>query len=143
VDLLRYLPGITIGQNGSPGGVASMFIRGGDSNFNLVQIDGVPVNAVGGGFDFSFIPTDWLERVEVIEGAQSAVYGAYANSGVVNFVTRSASDSPEIDVLAEGGTYQEHRFAIGASGTLAGFGVAAFASQLGGQRSGCQQRLPQ
>ena len=131
VDLLRYLPGITIGQSGSPGGVASMFIRGGDSNFTLVQIDGVPVNAVGGGFDFSFIPTDFLDRVEVIEGAQSSVYGAYANSGVVNFVTRAASDSPEIDVLAEGGTYQEHRFAIGASGTLAGFGVAAFASQLG------------
>jgi outer membrane receptor protein involved in Fe transport len=131
VDLLRYLPGITIGQTGSPGGVADMFIRGGDSNFTLVQIDGVPVNSVGGGFDFSFIPTDWLERVEVIEGAQSSVYGAYANSGVVNFVTRAASDSPEIDVIAEGGTYQEHRLAIGASGTLAGFGVAAFASQLG------------
>jgi outer membrane cobalamin receptor len=131
VDLLRYLPGVTIGQTGSPGGAASMFIRGGDYNFNLVQIDGVPVNSVGGAFDFSFIPTDWLERVEVIEGAQSSVYGAYANSGVVNFVTRAASDSPEIDVLAEGGTYGEHRFAIGASGTLAGFGVAVFASQFG------------
>jgi len=131
VDLLRYLPGVTIGQTGSPGGAASMFIRGGDYNFNLVQIDGVPVNSVGGAFDFSFIPTDSLERVEVIEGAQSSVYGAYANSGVVNFVTRAASDSPEIDVLAEGGTYGEHRFAIGASGTLAGFGVAAYASQFG------------
>src|SRR5580700_7112631 len=98
VDLLRYLPGVTIGQTGSPGGAASMFIRGGDYNFNLVQIDGVPVNSVGGAFDFSFIPTDWLERVEV---------------------------------LAEGGTYGEHRFAIGASGTLAGFGVAVFASQFG------------
>jgi outer membrane cobalamin receptor len=131
VDLLRYMPGITIGQTGSPGGAASMFIRGGDYNFTLVQIDGVPVNSVGGAFDFAHIPTDWLERVEVIEGAQSSVYGAYANSGVVNFVTRAASDWPEIEVLAEGGTYGEHRFAIGASGTVAGFGVAAFASQLG------------
>ena len=131
VDLLRYLPGIVIGQNGSPGGVASMFIRGGDYNFNLVEIDGVPVNSFGGAFDFAHIPTDWLERVEVVEGAQSAVYGAYANSGVVNFVTRAASDSPEIDVLAEGGTYQEHRFALGASGTLAGFGMAASLSQFG------------
>jgi outer membrane receptor protein involved in Fe transport len=131
VDLLRYLPGITVGQTGSPGGVADVFIRGGDYNFNLVQIDGVPVNSVGGAFDFAHIPTDWLDRVEVIEGAQSSVYGAYANSGVINFVTRAASDTPEIDVLAEGGTYEEHRFAIGVSGTLAGFGVAAFASQLG------------
>jgi outer membrane receptor protein involved in Fe transport len=131
VDLLRYLPGIVIGQTGSPGGVADMFIRGGDYNFNLVQIDGVPVNSFGGSFDFAHIPTDWLERVEVIEGAQSSVYGAYANSGVVNFVTRAAADSPQIEVLAEGGTYGEHRFALGASGTVAGFGVAAFASQFG------------
>jgi len=130
VDLLRYLPGITIGQNGSPGAVADMFIRGGNYNFNLVQIDGVPVNSFGGAYDFAHIPTDWLERVEVIEGAQSSVYGAYANSGVVNFVTRSAADSPQFEVLAEGGTYEERRFALGASGTLAGFGVAAFASQL-------------
>ncbi len=131
VDLLRYMPGITIAQTGSPGGVADMFIRGGNYNFNLVQIDGVPVNSFGGAFDFAHIPTDWLERVEVIEGPQSAVYGAYANSGVVNFVTRAAQDEPYLDVLAEGGTYQEHRLAIGAAGTLAGFGVAAFASQLG------------
>jgi len=130
IDLLRYLPGIVVGQNGSPGGVASLFVRGGNSNFNLVQIDGATVNAFGGGFDFAHIPTDWLERVEVIEGAQSSVYGAYANSDVINFVTRSAGDSPRLDVIAEGGTYQEHRLAIGASGTLAGFGIAAFASQL-------------
>jgi outer membrane cobalamin receptor len=131
VDLLRYLPGITIAQSGGTGAVADMFIRGGNYNFNMVQIDGVPVNMFGGAFDFAHTPTDWLERVEVIEGPQSAVYGAYANSGVINLVTRSADDSPYLDLLAEGGTYQEHRFAIGASGTLAGFGLAAFASQLG------------
>ena len=133
VDLLRYLAGLTINQNSSPGGAASMFVRGGNSNFTLVQIDGVPVNAFGGGFDFAHIPTDWLERIEVIEGAQSAVYGAYANSGVVNFITRSAEDSPHLDLLAEGGTYQERRFAIGAAGTLAGFGLAGFASRLDDQ----------
>src|SRR5579862_3463253 len=131
VDLLRYMPGITIAQNSSPGGVSDLFIRGGNSNFNLVEIDGVPVNSFGGAFDFAHIPTDWLERVEVIEGAQSAVYGAYANSGVVNFVTRPAQESPALEVLAEGGTYQEHRLALGAAGTVAGFGIAAFASQLG------------
>ncbi len=131
VDLLRYLPGIVIGQTGSPGGVADVFIRGGDYNFNLVQIDGVPVNSFGGSFDFAHIPTHWLDRVEVIEGAQSAVYGAYANSGVVNFVTRAAGATPEIEALAEGGTYQEHRFALGASGTIGGFGIAAYASQFG------------
>jgi outer membrane receptor protein involved in Fe transport len=131
VDLLRYMPGITIAQTGSPGGAADMFIRGGNYNFNLVQIDGVPVNSFGGAFDFAHIPTDWLERVEVIEGPQSAVYGAYANSGVVNFVTRAAQDEPYLDVLAEGGTYAEHRLAIGGAFTVGGFGVSAFASQMG------------
>ena len=131
VDLLRYLPGITIGQNGSPGAVADMFIRGGDYNFTQVQIDGVPVNMFGGSFDFAHVPTDWLERVEVIEGPQSAVYGAYANSGTVNFVTRSAGDEPYLDVLAEGGTYQQHRFALGGAGAFQGFGISAFVSQMG------------
>src|ERR1022692_928983 len=132
VDLLRYLPGITVAQTGSAGAVADLFIRGGNYNFNLVQIDGVPVNSFGGAFDFAHIPTDWLDRVEVIEGAQSSVYGAYANSGVVNLVTRSAADSPPLEVLAEGGTYRENRFAVGGAGTLAGFGVAAFVSPWAG-----------
>jgi len=130
VDLLRYLPGLVVSQNSAPGGVASLFIRGGDYNFNLVEIDGVTVNSFGGAFDFAHIPTDWLDRIEVIEGPQSAVYGAYANSGVVNFVTRAPEDMPHLELLAEGGTYQDHRFAASAAGTLAGFGVAAFASRL-------------
>src|ERR1039458_1560290 len=68
VDLLRYLPGITVAQTGSAGAVADLFIRGGNYNFNLVQIDGDPVNSFGGAFDFAHIPPDWLARVEVIEG---------------------------------------------------------------------------
>lgn len=130
IDLLRYLPGVAFAQTGSRGAQTGAFIRGGDSNYNLVQIDGVPVNGFGGAFDFAHIPTESLERVEVIRGPQSAIYGPYANSGVINFVTRSAEASPNIEVLAEGGTYQERRFGAGASGTVAGFGVSAFASRM-------------
>jgi outer membrane cobalamin receptor len=130
LELLRYLPGVAVGQSGGTGGQASLFIRGGNSNFNLVQIDGVTVNRFGGGFDFAHIPTDWLERIEVIRGPQSALYGAYANSGVVNLVPRSAENSPTLDVLAEGGSHQTRRFSAGSAGTLFGFGVAAFASRL-------------
>ena len=97
-----------------------------------MQIDGVTVNAFGGAFDFAHIPADWLERIEVVRGPQSAVYGAYANSGAVNLVTRAAPDSPAFDVLAEGGSYHERRFAAGAGGTVRGFGVSAWASQLDG-----------
>ena len=80
-DLLRYLPGLTLAQSGQRGSNTSLYLRGGDSNFTLVQIDGVTVNAFGGAFDFAHIPAEWLERVEVVRGPQSAVYGAYAISG--------------------------------------------------------------
>jgi outer membrane cobalamin receptor len=130
VDLLRYLPGMAISQTGFTGGLTSLYLRGGYDDFNLVEIDGIPVNSFGGGFDFAHIPAEELDRVEVIRGPESAVAGEYANSGVVNFVTREAGAAPNLDVLAEGGTYQEHRFGIAGGDTLAGFGIAFAASRL-------------
>ncbi|MGA2275531.1 MAG: TonB-dependent receptor [Bryobacteraceae bacterium] len=130
VDLLRYLPGIAISQTGFTGGLTSLYLRGGYDDFNLVEIDGIPVNSFGGGFDFAHIPAEELDRVEVIRGPESAVAGEYANSGVVNFVTREAGAAPNLDILAEGGTYQEHRFGIAGGDTLAGFGIAVAASRL-------------
>ena len=128
-DLMRYLPGVALNQTGAPGGVATLFLRGGYSDFSLVQIDGVPVNVFGGTFDFAHIPAEAIDHIEVIRGPQSAVYGPYANSGVIDFVTRRPGPEPELDLFAEGGTYHEHRFGITATGTLAGFGVAASASR--------------
>jgi outer membrane receptor protein involved in Fe transport len=132
LDLLRYLPGMAVNQSGPPGSVGTVFIRGGETNYSLIEIDGVPVNSFGGDINsvFPHIPTDALERIEVIRGPQSAVYGPYANSGVVNFVTRTADDSPRLDLLAEGGSHYERHFVIGGSGMLDGFGIAAFLSRL-------------
>jgi len=130
VDLLRYLPGMAVSQTGFTGGLTSLYLRGGYDDFNLVEIDGIPVNGFGGTFDFAHIPTEELDRVEVIRGPQSAVAGEYANSGVINFVTREAGAEPNLDLLAEGGTYQEHRVGIAGGATLAGFGIAAAASRL-------------
>ena len=132
-ELMRTLPGVIMAQSGGRGGVTSAFIRGGESTYALVTIDGVPVNsfAYGGGFDFAQVPTDFLERIELVRGAQSAVYGSYANSGVVNFVTRSAENGgTALDVIADGGSHGERRFAVSGSGTLAGFGIAASASRI-------------
>jgi outer membrane receptor protein involved in Fe transport len=129
-ELLRYLPGMAISQTGFTGGLTALYLRGGYDDFNLVEIDGVPVNSFGGGFDFAHIPAEALDRVEVIRGPQSAAAGEYANSGVVNFVTREAGASPNLDILSEGGTYGEHRFGIAGGDTLAGFGVAFAASRL-------------
>jgi outer membrane receptor protein involved in Fe transport len=127
MDLLRYIPGLVLNQTGFTGGVTGLYLRGGYPTFNLVEIDGVPVNAFGGNFDFSHIPAEALDRVEIARGPQSAVYGPYANSGAVNFVTRDPAAAANLDVVAEGGSYQEHRFGIGGGGQLAGFGIAASA----------------
>ena len=129
-DLLRYLPGVAITQAGQRGAAASLFLRGGDYNFTLVQIDGVTVNAFGGAFDFAHIPTDAVERIEVTRGPQSAVYGSYANTGAINIVTRAPQETPTFDVVAEGGTYHERRFALGSSGTYRGLGLSGWASRM-------------
>jgi outer membrane cobalamin receptor len=129
-DLLRQAPGVVVSQTGPTGGIAGLYIRGGEPEYNLVEIDGVPVNAFGGDFDFSHIPSEELDHVEVIRGPQSAIYGPYAVSGVVNFVTRDADAPVNLDVVAEGGAYQERRFGISGGGTLGGFGIVASASQM-------------
>lgn len=129
-DLLRVTPGVAVTQTGATGGVSGLSIRGGEAKYNLVQIDGVPVNVFGGNFDFAHIPSEALDRVEIARGAQSAIYGSYANSGAVNFVTRQPGAQPTLDVVAEGGTYRERRFAVSGGGQVAGFGVAVSASQM-------------
>ncbi|MEO8595210.1 MAG: TonB-dependent receptor [Candidatus Solibacter sp.] len=131
-DLLRYVPGVAFNQSGAAGGVTSLFMRGGNANLNLVQIDGVPVIGFGGGlgFDFAHIPSEAIDHVDVVRGAQSAVYGSYANSGVIDFVTRRPEAAPQLSLLAEGGSYWERRFGITGSGSVAGWGLLLSASRL-------------
>lgn len=132
VDLLRELPGLTFAQSGPRGSVASLFVRGGDSKYNLVELNGIPINSFyyGGLFDFSQIPSDFISEIDVARGPQSAVYGSYALSSVVNFVTRSPDNGPALDVLAEGGTHDENRFALSGSMLTHGWGLAGSLSSL-------------
>ena len=131
MDLLRYVPGVAFNQSGAPGGVTSLFLRGGNANLNLVEIDGVPVIGFGGGlgFDFAHIPSEAVDHIDVVRGAQSAVYGSYANSGVIDFVTRRPEAAPQLNLLAEGGSHNERRFAITGTGTVAGFGLLVSTSR--------------
>jgi len=130
MDLLRYLPGVQFSQTGAMGGLTGLYIRGGNDNFNLVEIDGVPVNSFGGAFDFAHIPTEALDHVEVVRGPESAVYGPYAISGVVDYETREAGSMPTLDVVAEGGSYDERRFGISGGALVDGFGLTASISRL-------------
>ncbi|WP_040523663.1 TonB-dependent receptor plug domain-containing protein [Aliiglaciecola lipolytica] len=101
LDLLDRLPNIVIAENGLAGGVSFVSIRGGESNFTLVMIDGVAVNdstnSRGGGFDFSQINPLSIERIEVYRGGISAIYGGEAISGVIHIITREQA-APAISV---------------------------------------------
>lgn len=90
-DVLQSVPGVLIEQQGGPGGLSVASIRGGESNYTLVMVDGVamndPGNSRGGAFDLNSINVDSIERIEVVRGPQSAIYGADAVAGVINIIT--------------------------------------------------------
>jgi len=87
IQILREQPGTSLIQTGSRGGTTSIFTRGGNSDMNLVLIDGMKVNQGGGFFDFSSITTAGIGRVEIVRGPQSALYGADAMTSVIQFFT--------------------------------------------------------
>ncbi|MGD1071975.1 MAG: TonB-dependent receptor [Bryobacteraceae bacterium] len=134
VDVLRAdVPGAVFSQSGYTGSVTDLFLRGGDSKYNLVLLNGIPINSFyyGGLFDFAQIPTDFIEEIDVVQGPQSAIYGSYALSSVVNLETRSPQNGPALDVVAEGGTHEENRFAISGSGKIwKDLGIAGSLSSL-------------
>jgi len=107
-DALRTVPGLDVIRSGGPGQQTSVFMRGTNSNHTLVLIDGVEVNdpsSPNGGFDFAFLQTDNIERIEVLRGAASAVYGSDAIGGVINVITKKGRGAPKLTASAEGGTY--------------------------------------
>ena len=90
-ELLRFEAGIDIGRNGGPGQATSMFLRGTESNHTLVLIDGVRINpSTIGGAAIQNISPDIIERVEIVKGARSALFGTDAIGGVINIITRRA-----------------------------------------------------
>ncbi|WJG09186.1 TonB-dependent receptor [Aliiglaciecola sp. LCG003] len=115
LDLLRRIPNIIIAENGAAGGIPFVSLRGGESNFTLVLIDGVavndPTNSRGGGFDFNQINPSAIDRIEVYRGGISAVYGGEAISGVIHIVTRSSAPQ---SIGVEFGTDEQ----LNASGTF-------------------------
>ncbi len=103
LDLLRDLPGLNTARTGGVGAQGSLFVRGGESRFARVFVDGVPVNQPGGAFDFgNAVPLEW-ERIELVRGAASSLYGSDALAGVVHFVSRRGQGDPSATLEAEGG----------------------------------------
>jgi len=110
-DLLRHVPGLGVQSTGREGSIASVFVRGGESDYNQVLIDGVRVNADGGAYDFSRVSAGEIDRVEVVRGAQSALYGSDAIGSVIQiFTKRGAPDSgPRLAGSVEAGSFGTSR----------------------------------
>ena len=120
VDLLRGVPGLAVSQQGGPGKFAQVRVRGAEANQVLVVIDGIEVNDLtrADDFDFSTLTTSDLERIEIVRGPQSALWGSDALAGVINIVTKSAGRPFEASVSGEGGSFGTRQFsgAVGHSG---------------------------
>ena len=104
-EALRYVPGAAVTGSGAVGAVTALFLRGGESRYTKVLVDGVAVNAVGGYFDFSHLTTDNVDRIEIVRGPGSVVYGADAMTGVVHVFTRKGEGVPSLEAEVRGGSY--------------------------------------
>jgi outer membrane cobalamin receptor len=121
--LLGTLPGVAVARTGGIGLQGSAFVRGGESRFARILVDGVPVNEPGGAFNFgSLLPLE-LERVEVVRGAASSLYGTDALAGVIQLVTRrpGRDEGPGVHAEAEGGSFAWKRGGAGTSGRAGRF----------------------
>jgi vitamin B12 transporter len=102
-DVLRYQAGLDIGRSGGPGQPLSLFIRGANSDQSIIMIDGVRINAgTIGGAPLENLAPELFDRIEIVEGPRSAIYGTDAIGGVVNLITRTGGPSGADAMLAYG-----------------------------------------
>ena len=131
-DAVRTVPGADVVTTNAYGSQTSLFLRGGESDYVKVLIDGVPQNAPGGAYDFANLTTDNVERIEVVRGPASVLYGSDAVTGVVQIFTRDGRGPVRGTVAWSGGTYGSSALdaTLAAGGARAGYsvGVSRFAS---------------
>lgn len=112
LDAIASAPGVTVNQNGAYGGLATVRIRGAATDQTLVLLDGVPLGdttAVGGGFDFSILDPADIERIEILNGPQSTLWGSDAIGGVINIITKRAEAGAGARLFAEAGSFKTYR----------------------------------
>ncbi len=120
-DLLRYVEGAYVQSMGGPGRTTNLRIRGLDSRWVMVMVDGMEVNdpiSIGGAFDLSSLSVDDVERIEVIRGPESPLYGSDAMAGVVNVITRTGESKPSFSLSGYTGSMDTWQTRFSSSGKL-------------------------
>jgi vitamin B12 transporter len=130
-DALRQVPGLSVVQTGVAGQLTSVFTRGLRSEHTQVLIDGVPINqGLQGAFNFADLTTDDIDRIEVVRGPQSTLYGPRALAGVIQIFTKQGEGSPGIHSSAEGGSYDTFRESLQSDGKIGQFDYSVGASRI-------------
>ncbi len=112
-DALADVTSAYVAQAGSQGATTSLFLRGGESKYVKVLVDGVATNDPGGAYDFASLTTDNVERIEVVRGPASVIHGADAVTGVVNVITRRGAGPQRTSAEARVGSARRDRIAAG------------------------------
>lgn len=136
LEALREVLGISILQSGPAGSSASVMLRGANSQHTLVMIDGVEVNdpiTPSRTYDLSHIGVEGIERIEILRGPQSPLYGSDAVAGVINIITQKGQGKPRLDVSLSGGSYGTYAGSAGWRGSTEKLRYAFWASALSSQ----------
>jgi vitamin B12 transporter len=130
-DALREVPGLSVVQTGTAGQLTSVFIRGLRSEHTQVLLDGIPINqGLQGAFNFADLTTEDIDRIEVVRGPQSTLYGPRALAGVIQIFTKQGTGTPGVLLAAEGGSYDSFREWTQSDGKIDGFDYSMGASRL-------------
>ena len=130
-DALREVPGLSVVQTGTAGQLTSVFTRGLRSEHTQVLLDGIPINqGLQGAFNFADFTTDDIDRIEVVRGPQSTLYGPRALAGVIQIFTKQGTGTPGITASAEGGSYDTFRESLQSDGKIDNFDYSIGASRL-------------
>lgn len=131
IDLLRTMPGIVAVRAGGVGSLTGVFVRGGESAYNKVLLDGIPLNEPGGAFNFASLSPENIERIEVLRGAHSALFGSDAMSSVIHlFSARPETGRPRVNLTVDGGNFNTAHVAAGFGARASTVQYSVFGSRL-------------
>ena len=140
--LLGSTAGVNLARLGPMGGITSLFLDGGNSNFAKVLVDGTPMNQPGGDMDFSNLDLSNVDKIEIVHGASSALFGSDAMTGVVQIFThRGTTTTPEFTVIGEGGSFSTRRGEAQLSGLLNRFDYSSSVSYFDSNGQGPNDRF--